>query len=218
MATVWDALRGGLMTRALALVAELQVAQALRDGPRSAEELAEGSGSDPDVVYRLLRALASDGIFEEVAPRTFRNTKESASLAEPGTEGARLFGGVLLQAVTQVDASGRASFPRAFGVEFWSWLGSHPEERAWFDQAMAQGSEQHLERLDAAGFCGDETIVDVGGGNGSLSGAKWLDLMMLVISAGHERTEDEWRVLLRESSWEPVRFHETGVIEARPCR
>ena len=49
------------------------------------------------------------------------------------------------------------------------------------------------------------------------SGAKWLDLLMLVISAGRERTEEDWRSLLEESGWEPVAFHEAGAIEARPC-
>src|SRR5205814_10410930 len=48
------------------------------------------------------------------------------------------------------------------------------------------------------------------------SGAKWLDLLMLVISAGRERTEEEWRALLEAAGWEPVRFLEQGMIEARP--
>ena len=309
MTTIWDALRGGLTTRALALAAEHGVAQSLLDGPRSVDELAAVGGADPDVLYRLLRALASDGIFEEVGPRVFVNTEASAELTEDGWDAfARLFGGTWLQAVAALDASGEASFPRVSGREFWSWLGDHPEERALFDRAMEQGWQNRIERLDSIGFRGDETVVDVGGGNGSLlralldrhpgmkgivfdlpetvrdeasfpgrltyvegnffdevpsgdvhvlstiihdwddesarrilrtvrasagqrlvliesiiepgngpSGAKWLDLLMLTIAGGRERTEDEWRVLLTESGWEPVRFIETGVIEARPC-
>jgi hypothetical protein len=307
--TVWDALRGGLTTRALALAAEHGVAHALADGPRSVDELAEESGADPDVLHRLLRALASDGIFAEVEPRVFANTETSAQLTDDGWAAfARLFGGPWLQAVAALDASGEASFPRVFGDEYWSWLGRHPEERALFDRSMEQGWQHRIERLDAVGFRGDETVVDVGGGNGSLlralldrhpglrgvvfdlpetvrdessfgerltfaegsffetvppgdvhvlstiihdwddesarrilravhaagaerlvliesivepgnepSGAKWLDLLMLVISAGRERTEEEWRALLRSAGWEPVRFHTAGAIEARPC-
>jgi hypothetical protein len=309
MTAVWDSLRGGVRTRALALVAEHGVAQALLEGPRDVDELAANGGADPDVLHRLLRALASDGIFEEVEPRVFANTEASAQLTEDGWDAfARLFGGVWLRAVAELDASGEPSFPRVFGDDFWSWLGSHPEERAAFDRAMEQGWQGRVERLDSVGFRGDETVVDVGGGNGSLlrallerhpgmrgivfdlratvrdeasfperlsfvegsffdevppgevhvlstilhdwddesalrilravrasagerlvlieaivepgnesSGAKWLDLLMLVIAGGRERTEEQWRELLDASGWDPVRFLEAGVIEARPA-
>jgi hypothetical protein len=307
--TVWDALRGGLATRALALAAEHGVAEALLGGPRSVDELAAGSGADPDTLNRLLRALASDGIFEEVEPGVYANTEASAMLTEDGWDAfARLFGGPWLQAIAALDASGEASFPRVFGDEFWSWFRDHPEERALFDRAMEQGWQGRIERLDAVGFRGDETVVDVGAGNGSLlralldrhsemrgvvfdlpetvrdeasfgdrltfvegsffeevprgdvhvlstilhdwddesarriletvrasagerlllieavirpgnepSGAKWLDLLMLVIAGGRERTEEEWRALLESAGWEPVRFFESGAIEARPA-
>src|SRR5439155_16801455 len=42
------------------------------------------------------------------------------------------------------------------------------------------------------------------------SGAKWLDLLMLVISAGRERTEEYWRSLLEGSGWETVAFQGAG--------
>jgi len=304
---VWDALRGGLVTRALAIVAELDVARALADGPRAVTELAVASGADPDTLRRLLRALASDGIFEETEPGVFRNTPASQLLTVDGWDDfARLFGGTWLEAVRGLDASGAASFPRVLGEEFWAWFASHPEERAAFDRAMAQGWQGRLERLETVAWRGDETVVDVGGGNGSLLlalldgypqmrgivfdlpetvrdessfgerctfvegsffesvppgdahilstiihdwddesarriletvrtsagerlvllesviepgneplGAKWLDLLMLVIARGRERTEPEWRELLGAAGWEPTRFGK-GVIEAQP--
>jgi DNA-binding Lrp family transcriptional regulator len=307
-AALWDALRGGLVTRALALAAELGVARALADGPRPVAELAAATGADPGTLHRLLRALASDGIFAEEEPGVFRNTEVSALLAVDGWDDfAHLFG-AWLHAVAGLDASGEASFPRLFGDEFWSWLRAHPDERAAFDRAMAQGWRGRLARLESVEWRGDETVVDVGGGNGSLlrallerhprmrgivfdlpetvreeasfgercafaagsffeevprgdahvlstilhdwddehalrilrsvrasagerlvlleavvppgnepAGAKWLDLLMLTLAAGRERTEAEWRALLEASGWEPARFGE-GVIEARPCR
>jgi hypothetical protein len=309
MTDIWDALRGGLMTRAVWLVAEIGVAESLARGPRAVDELAAASGADPDVLYRVLRALASDGIFAEVEPRVFANTEASEALLEDGWNAfAQLFGGSWLEAVAGLDLSGEASFPRVHGDEFWSWLAAHPAERALFDTAMEQGWQRRVERLDSAGWRGDETVVDVGGGNGTHLGAllerhpqmrgivfdlpetvrdeatfserltfvegtffeevptgdvhvlstilhdwpdedarrilrttrasagerlilveavvgpgneqggtKWLDLLMLVISAGRERTEEQWRELLTASGWEPVSF-DNGVIEARPCR
>jgi O-methyltransferase domain len=306
-AALWDALRGGLVTRALGLAAELDVARALADGPKPITELAAASGADPDTLHRLLRALASDGIFAEEEPGVFRNTPVSELLTVDGWDDfARGFGSHWLQAVAALDTSGEASFPRVFGEDFWSWLGAHPDERAGFDRAMAQGWRGRLEWLESVEWRGDETVVDVGGGNGSLllaflerhpamrgivfdlpatvrdedtfgerltfvegsffeeappgdvhvlstiihdwndesarrilqtvrasaggrlvlldsviepgnepSGAKWLDLLMLVIAAGRERTEEDWRELLVSAGWEPTRFGK-GVIEAQP--
>ena len=55
-----------------------------------------------------------------------------------------------------------------FGTDFWSWLATHPGERAAFDRAMVEGTDRRVERLAGAGWRGDETVVDVGGGNGAL--------------------------------------------------
>ena len=46
-------------------------------------------------------------------------------------------------------------------------------------------------------------------------GAKWLDLLMLVLAGGRERDEQQWRELFASTGWEPVRFPEDGPIEAR---
>lgn len=168
-AVVWDALRGGLVTRALALVAELRIAERLADGPRAAPDLAREAGADPDTLHRLLRALASDGIFAEDDAGLFRNTPASAQLARSGWgDFAHLFGGAWLRAVAELGADGQPTFPRLYGTGFWSWLQANPAERAAFDRAMEQGWERRLERLDSVGWRGDETVVDVGGGNGSL--------------------------------------------------
>jgi hypothetical protein len=81
---------------------------------------------------------------------------------------AHLFGGEWLRAIGELDASGEATFERVFGADFWSWLSAHPDERAAFDRAMAQGKDQRVERFDEIEWRGEETVVDVGGGNGSL--------------------------------------------------
>ena len=47
-------------------------------------------------------------------------------------------------------------------------------------------------------------------------GAKWLDLLMLVLAGGRERDEEQWRELFASTGWEAVGFPERGPIEARP--
>jgi hypothetical protein len=306
---VWNLLRGALGTRATALISELGVADALADGPRPVAEVAREVGADEETLYRLLRALASDGLFAEEEPGVFRNTEASEILRSGWADFAHLFGGLFYRALADLDASGKPAFPDSFGADFWSWLRAHPEERASFDRAMEQGKESRIERFAPVEWRGDETVVDVGGGNGSLlaellkrqpglhgivfdlpetvrdeaalgdriafvegsffesvpqgdvyvlstilhdwddqraaailrtirkaarddsrllvidavvppgnepGGGKWLDLLMLALLAGKERTEAQWRELLAAGGFEPVAFHE-GLIEAAPA-
>lgn len=165
---LWLLLRGALGTRALALAADLEVADALADGPRSAADLADERGADADTLQRLLRVLAGEGIFAEEEPGVFRNTEASELLRGGWGSFAHLFGGAWLRATAGLDASGRAAFPDVFGADFWYWLADNPGERAAFDRAMEQGNDGRVERLAALEWRGDETVVDVGGGNGSL--------------------------------------------------
>jgi hypothetical protein len=168
---LWELARGGLAARALALAAELDVAGALVDGPHSVDELVAGTDADAATLHRLLRALASEGVFAEGPRGVFRNTPASELLAGGSRAFAILFGGVWLRTAAELEPADRAVFPREFGVDFWSWLREHPRERGLFDMAMEDGSESRLERLAAVEWRGDETVVDVGGGNGSLLAA-----------------------------------------------
>jgi O-methyltransferase domain/Dimerisation domain len=165
---LWGLLRGALGTRALALAAELGVADALAEGPRPVSDLAAELGADADTLRRILRALASDGVFAEEEPGVFRNTDASELLQTGWGSFAHLFGGIWLSATGALDASGRASFPAVFRADFWAWLAANPDERAAFDHAMEQGNDERVERLARLDWRGDETVVDVGGGNGSL--------------------------------------------------
>ena len=166
---LWDSLRGALVTRALTIVADLGVPEALADGPMTVDDLAQEVGADPETLHRLLRALASDEIFVEEEPGVFGHTPASEALLDPGWSAfAHLFGGVFYRALGELEPTGKTRFPEVFGADFWSWLASHPEERAIFDRAMEQGKQSRVERLDGVDWRGDETVVDVGGGNGSL--------------------------------------------------
>jgi SAM-dependent methyltransferase len=167
-AVLWNLARGALGTRALAVVADLHVADALADDPRAVEDLARKNGADIDALFRFLRALASDGVFAEEEPGVFRNTPASVLLRGSWGDFAHLLGGVWYRAVERLDAADEATFPRLVGADFRSWLAVHPDERAAFDRAMEQGKERRIERLAALDWHGDETVVDVGGGNGSL--------------------------------------------------
>jgi len=166
---LWELAKGALATRALGVVADLDIAERLADGPRPVAELARESGADEETLHRLLRALASEGVFAETEPRVYENTDASRALSDPEWRAmAHLFGGIWHRTAGAMDATGRSSFDREFGSDFWAWLAAHPDERAAFDTAMIDSSGATVQRLLQAGFGGDETVVDVGGGNGSV--------------------------------------------------
>ena len=161
---LWDLMRGVMATKALAHAADLKLADELAAGPRPVGELAQETGADEQTLQRVLRALASDGVFEEQDPGVFRNTEASELLRteQPMSwpEFAHLFGGLFYDAL--------AGFPAEFGPDFYAWLGEHPAERSIFDAAMAGGKQGGAARLAELDWRDDETVVDVGGGNGAL--------------------------------------------------
>jgi len=170
---LWNMLRGVLTTKALGIAADLGIADRLAGGPRDVGALAKQSDADPQTLHRILRALASDGVFVEDEPGVFRNTESSELLRADATgswpEFAHLFGGVFYGGAGTMDPTTRAeTFTRAFDSDFWSWLAQRPGERAAFDGAMSAGKERHATRLAELEWRDDETVVDVGGGNGAL--------------------------------------------------
>jgi hypothetical protein len=165
-AILWDIYRGAVATRTLGIAAELGVADALAAGPRAVAEIADEVDADAQTLNRYLRALASDGVFAEVEPGVYGNT-EASELLRRGTTWnafAELYGGVWHRAAGDLDASGLKSFEG----DFWVWLSDHPRERALFDLAMEDGKQKRIERLAGVEWRDGETVVDVGGGNGSL--------------------------------------------------
>src|SRR5215831_12727026 len=78
---------GFMATAALGCVVELEIADKLRNGPRGVAELAREAGVKEDALYRVMRALASAGIFEEGAARTFGLTR-TAELLCNGVKGS----------------------------------------------------------------------------------------------------------------------------------
>jgi O-methyltransferase domain len=162
---LWNICRGAIATRVAGIVAGLGVADALGDRPRPVADVAAEVGADADTLHRYLRALASEDVFAEVDPGVFEHTPASRQLAGDASWGAfaQLFGGSWYRTVADLDASGR----KAFAGDFWEWLAEHPRERALFDLAMEEGKERRVDRIEGVEWRTGETVVDIGGGNGS---------------------------------------------------
>src|SRR5262245_45055445 len=167
-------IRGYWTTQAIFVAAELRIADLLAERPRSPEDLGKQAGVKGDMLYRVLRALASIGIFAEDADGRFYLTPLAETLrGDSGQRAyARLHGqelyrswGTLLDAVR----SGDAGFGLAFGMPAFEYFSKNPDRGAVFDKAMTghHGAEADP-MLEAYDFSQFKEIVDVGGGNGSL--------------------------------------------------
>ena len=166
---------GGWRAQALYVAAKLGIADLVQDEPKTAEELASATGTHANSLFRVLRALASMGIFTEQDGR-FALTP----LAEPlrsnvpgsmramaimlGEEHQRAWGNILHSVRT-----GETAFDHVYGMHCFEYLEQNPESGATFNDAMtALSSQTHVAVVSNYDFSGIETLVDVGGGHGTL--------------------------------------------------
>jgi hypothetical protein len=175
-----DMLLWAWRVQGIAVAAELKVADALSDGPLTADELARRVGADPDALARLMRALISEGIFKRRRDGRFAlnalggTLRSDAPMSMAGM--ARMVGhphyrehwSGLVDAVR----TGEAYPPKLRGMGSWEYLETQPEFAAVFNDAMTSVSEFAVAPVVAAyDFTPFSTIVDVGGGHGRLLSA-----------------------------------------------
>ena len=169
---------GYQVSQAIHVAATLGIADrlALAGGPCASDELAAATGCDPEALYRLLRALASVGVFVELDGRRFELNALGEHLradAAPTLHGWAGFIGrpYYWEAWSRlIDSvrSGESAFRLTHGLGPWEYRATHPEEGAIFDRAMSsltgQVSAAVVKAFDFSPF---RRVVDVGGGSGA---------------------------------------------------
>jgi O-methyltransferase domain len=163
-------------SRCLHVVAELGVADALGDQPQSTEALAKVSGTHPQALYRVLRLLASVGVFEW-KDGTWHQTDASRFLRSdhPGSlrDYVRMLGlPVFWSAFEDLEHSlrtGECAFAKRHPEGVFAFLAEHPKESRIFDSAMTSKSHRDIAAiLPAYDFSQFATIADIAGGRGHL--------------------------------------------------
>src|SRR6516162_7607483 len=166
---------GYWISQAIYAAAKFAIADHLKDGPKTVGELAGATSTNPDALYRLLRALASVGIFAEGESRHFSLTP----LAEPlrsdvaGSKRALalMCGDEQFRAWAEIEYSlrtGKIAFDKVFGKPVFDYLGDHPDKARIFDAAMVgvHGREAHAV-LAAYDFSPIDVVADIRGAKGS---------------------------------------------------
>lgn len=159
---------------AVATAARLGLADACRD-TRSVVALAADLGWDVTALERLLRALVTHGLFEEPQPRHFRLGALGQCLREDHPVSLR-HAYALMRADVQAWAhiphslrTGLGAFAHAHGVSLWEHLARDAQDSAGFDRSMeAMSRLESLWLFDAYDWARFDSVVDIGGGNGSL--------------------------------------------------
>lgn len=165
---------GSWITQGLAVAAELGLADILASEPRSCEELAEQTRANSDALHRLLRALASVGIFAMDEQGRFSLTPLAEMLRSdvPGSQRAFaiMMGEEFCQAWGKLLHSvqtGEPGFNHRYGMPFFEYMARYPERHGIYDSAMTAVHGPETEpMLEAYDFSPFRTVVDIGGGNG----------------------------------------------------
>lgn len=170
---------GYRQSQALHVAATLGIADLLEDGPRSVDDLAEATGTDASALYRLLRALASVGVFAETGG-AFSLTPPATHLRSGAPGSVRAWAmhigqpyfwhswGHLIESVR----TGEPAFPSLYGMSPWEYREAHPKANAIFNQAMTELAAGVADAVvQSYDFSGAEVLVDVGGGEGALLAA-----------------------------------------------
>ena len=171
------AIAGGYpLARCLHVIADLGVADALDETPRTADALAAAVGAHPDALARALRLLAAHGVFA-VRGDTVAHTSASRLLRDDHPRSmrafVRMFGLPLFWesqgALAESVRSGRVAAERLYPGGLYAYFAEQPEANTIFNAAMAAKAQGQVAGVLAAyDFSRFGTIADIGGGRGHL--------------------------------------------------
>ncbi|GJM30266.1 MAG: methyltransferase [Cyclobacteriaceae bacterium] len=187
---------GAALSNAVCTVTELGIPDLITAGtPVSAESLAQSIGAHQRSLYRIMRYLASYGIFKETPNAQFDHTALSEAL-RADAEGSYRAGartwfqlfptfGTLHHSIM----TGEAGFIKEYGKPIFEFLGENPAMAPLFDAAMTSfhGYETQA-MLDAYDFSGIKVLADIGGGIGSLIGSvlqSYPEMKGILFELGH---------------------------------
>lgn len=190
---------GGIVAQSLSTVAEFGIADLLVHGPRSTATLAAAVHVGESRLHRLLRFLASLGVFHE-SPHGWSLTPLGdllrSDVPDSMRAGARMMGRIAPATIRLADnvRTGTCAYSLAFGKPIFEDLSEKPEDAAIFDAAMKSfhGGETDAV-LNAYSFDGVSVLADVGCGSGEVMAAtlrRYPEMRGLLFDQAHvmERT------------------------------
>lgn len=171
---MFEVLGGVWLAGCVKTAAELNIADYLAEGPKTIPSLARETQSNEKALYRVMRALSSVGIFEELEGQIFALNDFGAALQTdvPGT--AKNFVLTIMNEhfptygeLTYGVQTGKIPFDYIHGMPLWDYYKQYPEIGENFGKGMTGMSGIELKGImENYDFNPYKKIVDIGGGNG----------------------------------------------------
>jgi hypothetical protein len=174
---VLDLAAGMMGTQVIYVAAKLGLADKLKKGPKSVDELAKETETNSDALYRLLRALSSLGVFKETSDKLFDLTPAAESLQADHHTSVRplalLVGDPIWRDpwanIEHSVKTGEDGFQHVYGKGFFDYLSENKEKSDLFNNWMTKISNMNCPVIaQSYPFNKFSKIVDIGGGHGSL--------------------------------------------------
>jgi hypothetical protein len=165
---------GKWVSKPIYVVAELGIADMLAGGARSIGDLARDSQTHAPYLYRLMRALASVGIFSESEDKHFELTPMAQCLRTGSMRSMALmfeseWSDKAWARLLDCVRTGGTPFEKAHGMSLSDWLAANPHAAGVFNEANAvKAAASHRAIVDVYDFSGITSLTDVGGGLGTL--------------------------------------------------
>ncbi|MBA3515140.1 MAG: methyltransferase [Pyrinomonadaceae bacterium] len=176
-AILMQMLFGALMQRSICVATKLGIADLLSEKPQTATELAAKTETHAPSLYRVLRTLASAGIFAKTADQKFELTPIAALLRQGTPNSMRDFAimmdeewiwsawGELMYSVK----TGRVAHEKVQGLSSFEFFTQNREAGMVFNRAMTNLSLSVIPAIvEAYDFSGVGKLVDIAGGHGLL--------------------------------------------------
>ncbi|MEH1779512.1 MAG: methyltransferase [Nostoc sp.] len=164
------------VSQCIYVAAKFGIADLLKDGSQHCDTLAAATNTHSDSLYRVLRALASIGIFAETQTRCFELTPLADCLQSNAPDSIRATAilrgeghyykswGNLMYSVQ----TGKSAFEDLYGMDLFKYNEQNLDQGEIFDQAMSSSKDEYALLIEAYDFSSIDKLVDIGGGKGSL--------------------------------------------------
>lgn len=168
--------QGFYISRAIGVAAGLNIAEYLKNGTKSISELAELTQTHEESLYRLMRTLASQGVFSETKNKSFTNNRMSMSLLDKQDSMRQMvihqvnsINWNMFEHLEDVVKTGKNAAHQVLGMDVFEYLEKNPERNKIYNDAMTNSSLMlSYAILSEYNFKNVNKIIDIGGGQGIL--------------------------------------------------
>ena len=171
-----EMVQGFYVTKAIGVAADLNLSEHLKQSEKSISELSRITNTHEESLYRMMRMLASQGIFIEKKNQIFKNNRLSNSLLDQQNSMRHMVmhqvNGInwkMFEELDYVVKSGKNAAQKVLGMDVFEYLEKNPDKNKLYNHAMTNSSLMlSYAILSEYNFKKADTIIDIGGGQGIL--------------------------------------------------